>query len=194
MCYGHRRRSLSPTRNNNALAVDTLRVRLAETEARLERARAREAELTRRLEEMKRFVSVMEILESYLKQRAKSYSLIECLSCGNQLSEKKREKRKVDSEVWCLLHFNFRYVHRYICTGFRIFDFVCSKSSDSDPSRGCDRLIQCFCNFQSSGSCCQSHQWRPAPWLIFRIRGLFGCTIRSRVLRTSKISRNVYYM
>ncbi|KAK9011239.1 hypothetical protein GQ457_05G014330 [Hibiscus cannabinus] len=69
MCYGHRRRSLSPTRNNNALAVDTLRVRLAETEARLERARAREAELTRRLEEMKRFVSVMEILESYLKQR-----------------------------------------------------------------------------------------------------------------------------
>ncbi|TYH79123.1 hypothetical protein ES332_D03G039900v1 [Gossypium tomentosum] len=74
MCYGHHRRSLSPDRtprnnNNNALVVDTLRVRLAETEARLERARAREAELTRRLEEMKRFVSVMEILESYLKQR-----------------------------------------------------------------------------------------------------------------------------
>ncbi|KAK8501386.1 hypothetical protein V6N12_021081 [Hibiscus sabdariffa] len=72
MCYGHRRRSLSPTRltrNNNALAVDTLRARLAETEAQLERARAREAELTRRLEEMKRFILVMEILESYLKQR-----------------------------------------------------------------------------------------------------------------------------
>ncbi|KAE8655854.1 Protein SKIP34 [Hibiscus syriacus] len=72
MCYGHQRQSLSPNRpshNNNALVVDTLRVRLAETEARLEQARAREAELTRRLEEMKRFVSVMEILESYLKQR-----------------------------------------------------------------------------------------------------------------------------
>ncbi|KAK8716552.1 hypothetical protein V6N13_043858 [Hibiscus sabdariffa] len=72
MCYGQQRRSLSPnrpSRTNNALAVNTLRVRLAETEARLERARAREAELTRRLEEMKRFVSVMEILESYLKQK-----------------------------------------------------------------------------------------------------------------------------
>ena len=76
MCYGNQRRSLSPnrhlnrpSRNNNPLVVDTLRDRLAETEARLERARAREAELTRRLEEMKRFVSVMEILESYLKQR-----------------------------------------------------------------------------------------------------------------------------
>ncbi|KAK8587622.1 hypothetical protein V6N13_086603 [Hibiscus sabdariffa] len=76
MCCGNQRRSLSPnrhlsrrSRNNNALVVDTLRVRLAETEARLERVRAREAELTRRLEEMKRFVSVMEILESYLKQR-----------------------------------------------------------------------------------------------------------------------------
>ncbi|EOX91931.1 hypothetical protein QUC31_003376 [Theobroma cacao] len=75
MCYGHQR-SLSPnhhldppSRNDNALVVDNLRVRLAETEARLERARAREAELTRRLEEMKRFVSVMEILECYLKQR-----------------------------------------------------------------------------------------------------------------------------
>ncbi|XVF59108.1 hypothetical protein PTKIN_Ptkin07bG0248400 [Pterospermum kingtungense] len=71
MCY--QRRSLSPTRpsrnNNNALVVDTLRLRLAETEARLERARAREAELTHRLEEMKRFVSVMEILETYLKER-----------------------------------------------------------------------------------------------------------------------------
>ncbi|KAK8673003.1 hypothetical protein V6N13_111359 [Hibiscus sabdariffa] len=72
MCYGQQRRSLSPnrpSRTSNALAVNTLRVRLAETEARLERARAREAELTRRLEEMKRFVSVMEILESYLKQK-----------------------------------------------------------------------------------------------------------------------------
>ncbi|XVE86869.1 hypothetical protein DITRI_Ditri18aG0069900 [Diplodiscus trichospermus] len=76
MCHGNHRRSLSPnrhlnrpSRNDNALVVDTLRVRLAETEARLARARAREAELTRRLEEMKRFVSVMEILESYLKQR-----------------------------------------------------------------------------------------------------------------------------
>ncbi|EEF28425.1 protein SKIP34 [Ricinus communis] len=82
MCYGHRR-SLSPddlipsrnrrpqndNENNNASVVEDLRDRLAETEARLERARAREAELSRRLEEMKRFVSVMEILETYLKRR-----------------------------------------------------------------------------------------------------------------------------
>uniref|UniRef100_A0A2P2J2E0 Protein SKIP34 n=1 Tax=Rhizophora mucronata TaxID=61149 RepID=A0A2P2J2E0_RHIMU len=79
MCYG-RQRSLSPDGdlipsrnrraiNRNALAIEDLRGRLAETEARLERARAREAELSRRLEGMKRFVSVMEILESYLKRR-----------------------------------------------------------------------------------------------------------------------------
>ena len=56
--------------NNNAEdVVDNLRDRLADTEARLARARAREAELSQRLEEMKRFVSVMEILETYLKRR-----------------------------------------------------------------------------------------------------------------------------
>ena len=53
----------------NAAAVEALRGRLAETEARLARARAREAELTRRLEEMKRFVVVMEIVEGFLKRR-----------------------------------------------------------------------------------------------------------------------------
>ncbi|KAJ9170433.1 hypothetical protein P3X46_018540 [Hevea brasiliensis] len=78
MCYGHQR-SLSPddlipsrnprSQNDNTSVVEDLRGRLAETEARLERARAREAELSRRLEEMKRFVSVMEILENYLKRR-----------------------------------------------------------------------------------------------------------------------------
>ncbi|KAK3211154.1 hypothetical protein Dsin_015860 [Dipteronia sinensis] len=78
MCYGNQR-SLSPdlltsygNRRSpviNALVVEDLRGRLAETEARLERARAREAELSRRLEEMKRFMSVMEILETYLKRR-----------------------------------------------------------------------------------------------------------------------------
>ncbi|KAH7566828.1 hypothetical protein ACOSP7_023499 [Xanthoceras sorbifolium] len=78
MCYGHQR-SLSPdpltssgnrrSPTVNALVVENLRGRLAETETRLERARAREAELSRRLEEMKRFVSVMEILECYLKRR-----------------------------------------------------------------------------------------------------------------------------
>ncbi|KAK6923271.1 hypothetical protein RJ641_011575 [Dillenia turbinata] len=79
MCYNHlelfsgdefrspRRRN--QTQTENAEAVEDLRVRLADTEARLQRARAREAELSRRLEEMKRFVSVMEILESYLKRR-----------------------------------------------------------------------------------------------------------------------------
>ncbi|KAK4843880.1 hypothetical protein QYF36_013872 [Acer negundo] len=65
MCYGNQR-SLSPdpltssgNRRSpviNALVVEDLRGRLAETEARLERARAREAELSRRLEEMKRFI------------------------------------------------------------------------------------------------------------------------------------------
>ncbi|KAF5747322.1 protein SKIP34 [Tripterygium wilfordii] len=55
--------------NDNAPVVEDLRGRLAETEARLERARAREAELSLRLDEMKRFVAVMEILESYLKRR-----------------------------------------------------------------------------------------------------------------------------
>ncbi|KAK6923273.1 hypothetical protein RJ641_011577 [Dillenia turbinata] len=79
MCYNHlelfsgdefrspRRRNQNQT--ENAEAVEDLRVRLADTEVRLQRARAREAELSRRLEEMKRFVSVMEILESYLKRR-----------------------------------------------------------------------------------------------------------------------------
>ena len=55
--------------DENAVVVEDLRSRLAETQARLERARAREAELSRRLQEMKRFVSVMEILETYLKRR-----------------------------------------------------------------------------------------------------------------------------
>ncbi|XP_059644123.1 protein SKIP34 [Cornus florida] len=78
MCYGQSQRLLSkdelnpsrprPPANENAV-VEDLRGRLAETEARLERARAREADLSRRLEEMKRFVSVMEILETYLKRR-----------------------------------------------------------------------------------------------------------------------------
>lgn len=81
MCYGQPQRSfsrddgnLTPSRTlrsaiDNAVVVEDLRGRLAETEARLERARAREAELSRRLDEMKRFVSVMEILETYLKRR-----------------------------------------------------------------------------------------------------------------------------
>ncbi|XP_057492326.1 protein SKIP34 [Actinidia eriantha] len=78
MCYGPQRLlsevddlNLSRTRPplaTEATVVD-LRHRLAATEARLDRARAREAELTRRLNEMKRFVSVMEILETYLKRR-----------------------------------------------------------------------------------------------------------------------------
>ncbi|GAB4847214.1 hypothetical protein Ancab_026223 [Ancistrocladus abbreviatus] len=77
MCY-HREESwfrdtLTPSRNARSGAGDALMVslrgRLADTEVRLERARAREAELSRRLEEMKRFVSVMEILENYLKRR-----------------------------------------------------------------------------------------------------------------------------
>lgn len=79
MCYGQhgsfsRDENLTPSQTlrsaiENAVVVEDLRGRLAETEARLERARAREAELSRRLEEMKRFVSVMEILETFLKRR-----------------------------------------------------------------------------------------------------------------------------
>ncbi|XP_065874799.1 protein SKIP34 [Euphorbia lathyris] len=78
MCYGHQRSvSLDDlissrnrrSQNDYASAVEHLLARLAQTEALLDRARAREAELTRCLDEMKRFVSVMEILESYLKRR-----------------------------------------------------------------------------------------------------------------------------
>ncbi|XP_019058817.1 PREDICTED: protein SKIP34-like [Tarenaya hassleriana] len=73
MCYGHqppltRCRRRSPDGEEESI-VEDLRDRLAETEARLRRSRAREAELSRRLDEMKRFVSVMEILETYLKRR-----------------------------------------------------------------------------------------------------------------------------
>ncbi|VVB18133.1 unnamed protein product [Arabis nemorensis] len=78
MCYGHnnqsslsrsslRRRSYDG--DSDDTVVDDLRDRLAETEARLRRARAREAELSRRLEQMKRFVSVMEIIETFLERR-----------------------------------------------------------------------------------------------------------------------------
>ncbi|KAM0006706.1 hypothetical protein Hdeb2414_s0012g00380261 [Helianthus debilis subsp. tardiflorus] len=80
MCYGSQRLPPFHDDNNNTTrsppltdvnteAVENLRLRLAETEARLQRARAREAELSKKLVEMKRFVSVMEILESYLKRR-----------------------------------------------------------------------------------------------------------------------------
>ncbi|KFK28249.1 hypothetical protein AALP_AA8G491800 [Arabis alpina] len=78
MCYGYnnnqslsrsslRRRSYDG--DSDDTVVDDLRDRLAETEARLRRARAREAELSRRLEQMKRFVSVMEIMETFLERR-----------------------------------------------------------------------------------------------------------------------------
>ncbi|GKV39377.1 hypothetical protein SLEP1_g47156 [Rubroshorea leprosula] len=72
MCEGSQR-SLSPdhrrSSNANAVVVEDLLRRLAENEARLQQARSREAELSRKLEEMKRFLSVIEILESYLKRR-----------------------------------------------------------------------------------------------------------------------------
>ncbi|CAL5323742.1 unnamed protein product [Camellia sinensis] len=77
MCYGQQRlvskEDITPSWTRppptDAAVVEDLRLRLADTEARLERARAREADLSRRLDEMKRFVSVMEILETYLKRR-----------------------------------------------------------------------------------------------------------------------------
>ncbi|KAG6604066.1 Protein SKIP34, partial [Cucurbita argyrosperma subsp. sororia] len=58
-----------PENGGDASVVDNLRGRLAETESRLAQVRAREAALSRLLEEMKRLVSVMEILENYLKRR-----------------------------------------------------------------------------------------------------------------------------
>ncbi|XP_022950522.1 protein SKIP34 [Cucurbita moschata] len=79
MCNGHHRSlfrgSISPNQTSvpenggDASVVDNLRGRLAETESRLAQVRAREAALSRLLEEMKRLVSVMEILENYLKRR-----------------------------------------------------------------------------------------------------------------------------
>ncbi|EOA14877.1 hypothetical protein CARUB_v10028203mg [Capsella rubella] len=73
MCYGHNQsfssRNSLRRRSHDDSVVDDLRDRLAETEARLRRARAREAELSRRLEHMKRFVSVMEIIETFLERR-----------------------------------------------------------------------------------------------------------------------------
>ncbi|KAK2354705.1 hypothetical protein QL285_092190 [Trifolium repens] len=70
MCCGQHPSFPKDTVNDNSASVlENLRDRLADTEARLARARAREAQLTRRLHEMKRFLSVMEILEGYLKRR-----------------------------------------------------------------------------------------------------------------------------
>ncbi|KAF6143548.1 hypothetical protein GIB67_029717, partial [Kingdonia uniflora] len=46
--------------------LESLRVRIAETEIRLERAR--EEELNRRMEQMTRFVLVMDILKFYFKK------------------------------------------------------------------------------------------------------------------------------
>lgn len=78
MCYGNNRlpsredlaeAAAPPENEERAAAVENLRDRLAETEERLERARAREAELSRRLDEMKKFVRVMEILEGYLRRQ-----------------------------------------------------------------------------------------------------------------------------
>ncbi|MFS7944564.1 hypothetical protein Hanom_Chr06g00513691 [Helianthus anomalus] len=76
MCYGSQRLPPFHGDNNtrsppltdvNTEVVENLRLRLAETE-RLRRAGAREAELGKKLVEMKRSVSVMEIHESYLKR------------------------------------------------------------------------------------------------------------------------------
>ncbi|VFQ95024.1 unnamed protein product [Cuscuta campestris] len=80
MCYGGQRlpskealtsrsRSATAAANENTAVLYDLRDRLAETEARLERVRAREADLSQKLEEMKRFISVMEILENFLRRR-----------------------------------------------------------------------------------------------------------------------------
>ncbi|KAE9614472.1 hypothetical protein Lal_00012210 [Lupinus albus] len=59
--------------------VEQLRHRLADTEVRLARARAREAQLSRRLHAMKRSVSVMEIVEDYLKRRFTEKNIVPSL-------------------------------------------------------------------------------------------------------------------
>ncbi|XP_057783890.1 protein SKIP34 [Salvia miltiorrhiza] len=77
MCYGNDRlptrddlvEAAPPENEDRVMVVENLRDRLAETEARLERARAREAELSCCLDEMKKFVRVMEILETYLRRQ-----------------------------------------------------------------------------------------------------------------------------
>ncbi|XP_021728280.1 protein SKIP34-like [Chenopodium quinoa] len=81
MCYNHeeewRREYDNHTPPQSAAAavarsvalLEDLRARAAETEFRLQQARAREAALTRQLHETKRFVLVMEIIESYLQRR-----------------------------------------------------------------------------------------------------------------------------
>ncbi|OUZ99738.1 hypothetical protein BVC80_9065g6 [Macleaya cordata] len=77
MCFDQQRfmlmEEMIPSRRvrsaDENIRMEVLRGELAETEARLARARAREAELSRRLENMKRFLSVMQILETYLKRR-----------------------------------------------------------------------------------------------------------------------------
>ncbi|KAL0461443.1 UNVERIFIED_CONTAM: protein SKIP34 [Sesamum latifolium] len=95
MCYGSERLpskddivEIRPVENENTVVVENLRDRLAETEARLERARAREAELSRRLEEMKKFVLVMEILETYLRRRYREQQdhLVQLYSSPSSLS------------------------------------------------------------------------------------------------------------
>ncbi|KEH20120.1 hypothetical protein MtrunA17_Chr8g0367371 [Medicago truncatula] len=71
MCCGQHPSFPSSTTvtDNSSSVLENLRLRLADTEARLAQARAREALLARQLLEMKRFLSVMEILEGYLKRR-----------------------------------------------------------------------------------------------------------------------------
>lgn len=83
MCYGDQR---LPSRDDftdpnrirtrpRPAVVQNLRERLAEVNERLEQARARKAELTRQLEEMKKFVGVMEILESYIERQFRENQL-----------------------------------------------------------------------------------------------------------------------
>ncbi|KAI4328128.1 hypothetical protein L6164_020509 [Bauhinia variegata] len=70
MCRGQNGSLTTENADRGSVEVaQNLLVRIAETEARIARARAREAELHRRLEEMKRFVSVMQILEDYLRRQ-----------------------------------------------------------------------------------------------------------------------------
>ncbi|KAK2973494.1 hypothetical protein RJ640_020156 [Escallonia rubra] len=119
MCYGRQRpqsedEPTPPSRRRllglafeNAVA-QLYRIRLAEAEARLQRARAREAEINRLIKELRRFVSVMEILDAYLNRCLVEHqqeldrltSLLKSL-CGDQVCASLSDADLFSSKYYC---------------------------------------------------------------------------------------------
>ncbi|KAK9713151.1 hypothetical protein RND81_06G007000 [Saponaria officinalis] len=94
MCYRHEEEWHNRTPPPNTVtAAARLAALLDSLSRRLTQAKAREAALSRQLRDMKRFVSVMEILECYLKRRfceqqvllhqllVSSQQIVLCTSC-----------------------------------------------------------------------------------------------------------------